>query len=67
MELNNEMTYAEAASRLQALLDEMEHGDPDMDRMTAMLEESSALAAFCLERISSMEQILEAEKKKLPE
>lgn len=67
MELNKDLSYKEAAERLQALLDEMEQGEPDMDRMTAMLEESSALAAFCLERISAMEQILEEEKKKLPE
>jgi len=67
MELNKDLSYKEAAERLQALLDEMEQGEPDMDRMTAILEESSALAAFCLERISAMEQILEEEKKKLPE
>jgi exodeoxyribonuclease VII small subunit len=67
MELNKDLTYKEAAERLQALLDEMEQGEPDMDRMTAILQESSTLAAFCLERISAMEQTLEEEKKKLPE
>ena len=67
MELNKELTYKEAAERLQALLEEMEKGEPDMDRMTAILEESASLAAFCLERISAMEQTLEEERKKLPE
>lgn len=67
MELNKNLTYKEAAERLQALLEEMEQGEPDMDRMTAILEESSALAEFCLERISAMEQTLEEERKKLPE
>ena len=67
MEPHHNLSYKEAAERLQALLDEMEQGEPDMDRMTAILEESAALAAFCLERISAMEQTLEEERKKLPE
>lgn len=66
-EAYKDLSYKEAAARLQALLEEMEQGEPDMDRMAAIMEEASALAAFCLERISAMEQALDEEKKKLAE
>jgi len=64
---NHNLTYKDAAARLQVLLEEMEQGEPDMDRMSAIIEEAAALAAFCIERISAMDQALEEEKDKLPE
>ncbi|HRW37376.1 MAG: exodeoxyribonuclease VII small subunit [Acidimicrobiales bacterium] len=48
-----QLTYAEAVTELDAILDRLEHDEPDVDRVATDVARASALIAHCRERIAS--------------
>ncbi|MEZ5180937.1 MAG: exodeoxyribonuclease VII large subunit [Acidimicrobiales bacterium] len=49
----DQLTYAEAVTELDAILDRLEHDEPDVDRVATDVARASALIAHCRERIAS--------------
>ena len=47
------LAYADAVAELDAILDRLEHDEPDVDRVAADVARASALIAHCRERIAS--------------
>ncbi len=45
--------YAEALAELEAILDRLEHDEPDVDRVAADAARAAALVMHCKERIAS--------------
>ncbi len=48
-----ELGYPEALSELEAILDRLEHDEPDVDRVATDVARASELIVHCRERISS--------------
>ena len=48
-----ELGYAEALAELEAILDRLEHEEPDVDRVAADVSRAAALVAHCRDRITS--------------
>ncbi len=45
------MTYAKAMARLEALVEEMEQGELDIDLLGSRLKEAQELVRFCKEKL----------------
>lgn len=43
--------YAEALAELEAILDELERSDVDVDRLASQVQRAARLVSFCRERI----------------
>ena len=49
----DQLSYADAVAELDAILDRLEHDEPDVDRVATDVARASALIAHCRERITS--------------
>jgi exodeoxyribonuclease VII small subunit len=52
---SGEPTYAEASTELEAILQEVESGDIDLDLLAEKVERAAALLALCRERLATTE------------
>jgi len=48
-----ELSYAEADAELEAIVDRLEHDQPDVDRVTADVARAAELVKHCRARITS--------------
>ena len=48
---NNELTYASAIAELEAIVNEIESGEVDVDILTAKVKRASELIKFCNVRL----------------
>lgn len=48
-----DLGYAEALAELEAILDRLEHEEPDVDRVAADVSRAAELVAHCRDRIAS--------------
>lgn len=48
-----ELGYAEALAELEAILDRLEHEEPDVDRVATDVSRAAELVAHCRDRITS--------------
>ncbi|MBK8975975.1 MAG: exodeoxyribonuclease VII small subunit [Planctomycetes bacterium] len=48
-----DLTYAEAAAELDAILDEIESGTADVDELGEKVERAAVLIRFCREKLQS--------------
>jgi exodeoxyribonuclease VII small subunit len=49
----DELGYAEALAELEAILDRLEHDEPDVDRVATDVARAGALIAHCKARIAT--------------
>ena len=49
----SELGYTEALAELEAILDRLEHDEPDVDRVAADVERAALLVTQCRGRITS--------------
>jgi len=49
----SELGYADALAELEAILDRLEHDEPDVDRVATDVARAAELVRHCRERISS--------------
>ena len=50
-----EMRYGDAAERLEAILNEIEEGQVDIDELSGLVEEAAGLVTLCRKKIQSAE------------
>lgn len=50
-----DLTYAEASAELEAILQEVESGEIDLDLLSEKVERAAALLALCRERLAATE------------
>lgn len=55
----SELGYAEALAELEAILDRLEHDEPDVDRVATDVARAAELVRHCRERISSARERVE--------
>lgn len=53
--MNRQMKYEEAMKRLQAIVDKMENGNPDIDTLTEQLKEAQLLIKMCRNKLTKTE------------
>ncbi|MEP7279090.1 MAG: exodeoxyribonuclease VII small subunit [Bacteroidota bacterium] len=53
--MKNEPTYSEAFSKLKLLLEELENGGIQLDKLASTVEQANELIAICEERLRSIE------------
>ena len=46
-----DLGYAEALARLQAIVEDLQNGETDIDQLGDKVEEAAALLRFCRERL----------------
>lgn len=53
-----DLTYKEAASRLDAIVRRIEQENPDVDELTRLVEEAVQLTKFCREKLTKADEQL---------
>jgi exodeoxyribonuclease VII small subunit len=51
----NELSYGEAASRLEEILSRIEEGEVDIDELSGLVEEAAGLVTLCRRKIHAAE------------
>ena len=51
-----EMTYEEAMSRLEYLVEEIRNEEKDIDRLVVLVKEASTLVQFCRAKMNQVEE-----------
>ena len=59
-----EQNFEKALARLETLVEEMESGTLDLDKMMSHFEEGSALVKFCNQKLNEVEKKIELLVKK---
>ena len=54
--MNEDMSFEEAAARLEEIVGRMENGETPLEESLKLFEEGSALASFCYRKLSAAEQ-----------
>ena len=54
--MNKELTYKEALTRLEEIMDKIQSGSVDIDELTRILAEAQELIAFCRSHIYKVEE-----------
>lgn len=54
--MNEDMSFEEAAARLEEIVGRMENGETPLEESLKLFEEGSALASFCYGKLSAAEQ-----------
>lgn len=57
-QLKSDLTYKEAATRLDAIVRRIEQENPDVDELTSLVEEAVALTKYCREKLTKADQQL---------
>ncbi|WP_329904889.1 exodeoxyribonuclease VII small subunit [Porphyromonas pogonae] len=65
--MKENMTYTEAADRLEAIVSRIEHESPDVDELTKLVEEAIDLTRFCRDKLTKADKQLEELMAKLDE
>ncbi len=60
MKLDKNTSYKEAIERLETIVRCIEQESPDVDELTALVEEAVKLSKFCSEKLSKADKQLEA-------
>ena len=50
-----QLSYTEASTRLETILQDIESGEADVDELSARVEEAASLIQLCREKLSSTE------------
>lgn len=50
-----ELSYGEAAARLEEILQRIEEGEVDIDQLSALVQEAAGLVALCRKKIQAAE------------
>lgn len=50
--MKKDMTYTEAADRLEAIVRQIEHNAPDVDELTKLVGEAVELTKFCRKKLT---------------
>ena len=53
--MKKEMTYGEAATRLEEILQKIEEGQVDIDELSGLVQEAATLVALCRSKIHAAE------------
>lgn len=53
------MKFEKALKRLEAIVDQLEDGQPDLEKSLQLFEEGIGLARFCAEKLQEAEQKIE--------
>lgn len=61
---NNEQSFEEALAKLEKIVEEMDSGKLDLDKMVARFEEGSKLIKTCTAKLNEVEQKIEKLVKK---
>ena len=56
---NKNLSYAEAFTELEAILTQMEKGEPDVDRLTIQVRRASELIKYCRRKLRDTETEIE--------
>ena len=54
--MNKELSYKEALTRLEEIMDKIQSGSVDIDELTRILAEAQELIAFCRSHIYKVEE-----------
>lgn len=65
--MNKELTYNEAAKRLEEIVTIIEQQSPDVDELTKYVEEAIGLVSFCRDKLTKTDKKLEQLMAKLDE
>ena len=57
-DLLESLSYSEAKQQLQKIVEDLEQGDIDIDKLEGMITRARDLVAFCQERLQRIEQRL---------
>ncbi|TRX60853.1 exodeoxyribonuclease VII small subunit [Fulvivirga sp. M361] len=55
----NNLSYSESLKKLEALLEQLENGDLDIDLLSTKVKEATGLIRFCKEKLRNTEAELE--------
>lgn len=53
--MSKELKYEDAVKRLQTIVQQIENGDTDIDRLAENLKEAKSLIKFCKEKLQKVE------------
>lgn len=54
-----EISYSEAVAEIEQILQEMEHGEPEVDELTEKVKRVSFLIKLCKSKLKATEQAVE--------
>lgn len=61
--MKNELTYSEAFSKLENFVEQLEHGNIQLDKLSAKVKKANELIAICETKLRNIEtEIKEASK-----
>lgn len=55
MEEKADLSYSQAVSRLEEILERIERGEVDIDELSAMVEEAAELVSLCRKKLTEAE------------
>ena len=56
MKKEKELTYEQAMSRLDEIVEKIESGEMDIDSLAANIKEAKQLVAFCKDKLTKVEE-----------
>lgn len=62
--MNKNMKFEEALKRLEEIVETLENGIDELDKIVSLFEEGSNLAQFCNEKLEKVENKIEVLSKK---
>lgn len=51
--MNKQKSYSQAIARINEIVDEIENKEPDVDQLTALVTEATALISACKEQLQN--------------
>ena len=57
---NNNMTYAQAMERLEAIMNDIQGGKMDIDRLADVLKEADEIIKFCKDKLYKVDKEVKA-------
>ncbi len=65
--MNDKMSYTEAMERLEKIMSEIQGGAVDIDNLSVLLKEASALITFCRAKLYSIDEEVKSVLKTISE
>ena len=65
--METEITYKEAMTQLEQIVHKIEHEEPDVDELSAMVHKATVLKQFCKKKLKSTEEEINQALEKLKE
>ncbi len=60
MDKKNTINYAEAVERLEAIMNEVQSGTVDIDKLSSLLKEADELMKFCRSKLYEVDEEVKA-------